>query len=199
MNGMKKSSPTSVLFVFILVFAYFVFLSFFPIDFEVNHTDTESFAHIHRKSMIPPFKDIDITVNNLKQAIITTSKGSKGKTNYRVELESFNGERTPVMPYYSSSYFSKRKLQDQINSSLSTKTPFKIIIKQSSMSFSGSIFFFATIILIFYVIKHGNKQKNIPSAKQPQRSPTPQYPRPQPPKSTTEEEKYKNINDSIIK
>lgn len=199
MDGMKKSSPTSVLFVFVLVFAYFVFLSFFPIDLEVNHTDTESFAHIHRKSMIPPFKDIDITVNNLKQAIITTSKGSKGKTNYRVELESFNGERTSIVPYYSSGFFSKQKIQEQINSSIYSKTPFKIIIKQSSISFSGSIFFFIILIFIFSVIKYGNKQKNIPPTKQPQNKPTPQYPRSQQSKSTTEEEKYKNINDSIIK
>lgn len=199
MDSMKKSSPLSVLFVFALVAAYFAFLSFFPIDLEINHIDNESFAHIHRKSMIPPFKDINITANNLKQAIITTSKGSKGSTNYRVELESFNGKRTPVMPYYSSVYYSKQKLQNQINHCISTKTPFKIIIKQSSMSPFGSIFFLATLIIIFTVIKNSNKQKNIPPTKQPQRTPTPQYPRPQSPKYTTEEEKYKNINDSIIK
>lgn len=198
-NDMKKNSLSSVLLVVALAAAYFVFLSFFPINLEINHTDMESFAHIHRKSMIPPFKDIDITVNNLKRAIITSSKGAKGRTNYRVELETFNGKRTPVMPYYSSSYFSKQKLQGQINNSISTKTPFKIIIKQSSMSFSGSIFFFVTLIFIFSVIKNSNIQKNIPPAKQPQKSPTPQYPRSQQPKVTTEEEKYKNINDSIIK
>ena len=60
---MKKNSLSSVLLVVALAAAYFVFLSFFPINLEINHTDMESFAHIHRKSMIPPFKDIDITVD----------------------------------------------------------------------------------------------------------------------------------------
>ena len=200
---MQKRLPLPFLLVFLFIGFYFILIGTFPIEVEINHSDNVSVAKIHRKSMIPPFKEINITVSNLRQAIITTSKDSKGRTNYRVELEDFGGRRFPIIPYRSSGYYDKQILQAQINKCIITKTPFKQIIQQKFMTILGCSFFFVSLIIILLSLKQVINQKEIPNSNQQQRKSKQQFYKmpntPGQPKPVNEEEKYKDINNSIIK
>ena len=102
-----------LIFLFLLPFFAvgfcFMCAGLFPIELKIEHINGNSTAQIHKKSMLPPFKDIYITVPDLKRATIATSRTSKGGTTYRVELESYNGKKTPVTSFYSSGYQYKQK------------------------------------------------------------------------------------------
>ena len=190
----KKQPPKLFLLFFILIGLYFFFVGLSPVKVEINPTSMGSQAQIHRKSMIPPFKDINIMIPNLKQAVITTSRSSKGGTTYRVELEDFKGYRYPVTAYYSSGYESKARLQDTINNSIRNRTEYKNTFRQPFFIFFGLIFIFVSVIML----KEKNKINNTVQQKTPTRVQTP-YKTHIPQQTESEEEKYNKINNSIIK
>lgn len=201
---MKKQNPKPFLFLFFIIGLYFFFIGIFPISVEINSTSSGSQAQIQRKSMIPPFKNIDISIPNLKQAVITTSRSSKGGTTYRVELEDFKGYRHPITSYYSSGYESKVRLQDRINDAIRNKYQYKYKIQQTFFIIFGFIFMFVPL-LAFIASKKTNTnsyQQSRPNQyRRPiDRSRSQEFPIPhQTQYPESEEEKYKNINDSIIK
>lgn len=114
---------------------------------EIFYLTAEPVATIYKKSLIPPFKDIAITVPNLRRAIIATKRNSKGQSSYRVELESFDGAIVPVTTSFDSSYVSKQHLLFKINASISSRTPFEYTITQY-----GNIFFGAVLIVVSMAI-----------------------------------------------
>ena len=178
--------PISFLSIFILSGLWLMLTGLLPVTIEINPVNDTITAQIHKRSVIPPFNNIDLTVTNVKQAVLGFSRSSKGGTTYRVELESFNGKRTPVTKYYSSGYSSKSKLQDAINQAIQTKTNFSCVNRDITMIFAGFFFMLIPSIIMFVFIgQEKQKTKNI--------SPDNQT------KIISEEEKYKNINDSIIK
>ena len=191
---MKKQNPKPFLFLFFIIGLYAFIIGVFPISVEINSTSSGSQAQIHRKSMIPPFKDINIMIPNLKQAVITTSRSSKGGTTYRVELEDFKGYRYPITAFYSSGYKSKANLQDRINDSIRNRTEYKKTFRQPFFIFFGLFFIFVSLL----VLKAKNKINKTTQQKTPVRVQTP-YQTHIPQQTESEEEKYKNINDSIIK
>ena len=191
---MKKQNPKPFLFLFFIIGLYAFIIGVFPISVEINSTSSGSQAQIHRKSMIPPFKDINIMIPNLKQAVITTSRSSKGGTTYRVELEDFKGYRYPITAFYSSGYKSKANLQDRINDSIRNRTEYKKTFRQPFFIFFGLFFIFVSLL----VLKAKNKINKTTQQKTPVRVQTP-YQTHIPQQTESEEEKYKNINDSIIR
>ena len=191
---MKKQNPKPFLFLFFIIGLYAFLIGVFPISVEINSTSSGSQAQIHRKSMIPPFKDINIMIPNLKQAVITTSRSSKGGTTYRVELEDFKGYRYPITSYYSSGYRSKARLQDTINNSIRNRAEYKNTFRQPFFMFFGLFFIFVSLL----VLKAKNKINKTTQQKTPVRVQTP-YKTHIPQQTESEEEKYKNINDSIIR
>ena len=204
----KKQSPKLFLLLFFIIGFYFFIVGFLPISVEINPTGTQVQGKIHRKSMIPPFKNIDISIPTLKQAVITTSRSSKGGTTYRVELEDFEGYLYPITAYYSSSYKSKIRLQDAINTSIRNRYQYKYKTQQNFFIIFGFVFIFGPLIS-FILSKKTNtnpyKQSRPNQYRRPIETPR-QFQRTQDlsmPHQTqypeSEEEKYKNINDSIIK
>ena len=204
----KKQPPKLFLLLFFMIGFYFFIIGFLPITVEIIPAGTQVQGQIHRKSMIPPFKNIDISIPILKQAVITTSRSSKGGTTYRVELEDFKGYRFPVTSVFSSGYRDKEKLQNRINDAIRNKYQYKYKTQQTFFIIFGFIFMFVPL-LAFIASKKTNTnsyqqsrpnqyRRPIDSPRQiqrPQDFPIPhqtQYPE-------SEEEKYKNINDSIIK
>lgn len=188
---MKTNIPKKGLFLFLSVFIfiglYFLLSGIFPIEIEIKHNNTAT-AQIHRKSMIPPFKTLNISIPDVKQAVIGSTRGSKGGTTYRVELESYNGHRVPLTEYYSSGYSSKEKLKNKINETIRNGTDFKYVIRQTFMMFFGLIFITIPSIMMFLFIKAGDKQTNGLKTEQSRHT-----------DNISEEDKYKKINDSIIK
>ncbi len=188
---MKTNIPKKGLFLFLSVFIfiglYFLLSGIFPIEIEIKHNNTAT-AQIHRKSMIPPFKTLNISIPNVKQAVIGSMRGSKGGTTYRVEFESYNGYRVPLTAYYSSGYSSKEKLKNKINEAMRNGTDFKYVTRQTFMMFFGLIFITIPSIMMFLFIKAGDKQTNGLKTEQSRHT-----------DNISEEDKYKKINDSIIK
>lgn len=196
-NTLKKIPKVGLILyisIFILVGFYFMLMGILPVKIKIKTIDNVTIAQIHRKSMLPPFKDININMPNVKLAVITSSRTSKGSTTYRVELEAYNGQRFPVTYYYSSGYLSKANLQDKINDAIQRKSDFDYIVRQPFMAFFGFIFMLISSIIMFSAIKKGSTTstlKNSNSTTPTQTAPTN--------KIEPEEDKYKDINNSIIK
>ena len=191
---MNKQTPISVVLLFFLIGLHAFFIGVVPIKVEINSTNAGSQAQIHRKSMIPPFKDINIMIPNLKQAVITTSRSSKGGTTYRVELEDFKGYRYPITSYYSSGYRSKARLQDTINNSIRNRAEYKNTFRQPFFMLFGLFFIFVSLL----VLKAKNKINKTTQQTTPVRVQTP-YKTHIPQQPESEHDKYKRINDLIIK
>lgn len=196
-NTLKKIPKVGLILyisIFILVGFYFTLMGILPVKIKIKTIDNVTIAQLHRKSMLPPFKDVNINMPNVKLAVITSSRTSKGSTTYRVELEAYNGQRFPVTYYYSSGYLSKAKLQDKINSAIQNKSDFDYIVRQPFMIFFGLLFMLIPSIIMFSVIKNGSATstlKDSNSTSTTQTAPTN--------KIEPEEDKYKDINNSIIK
>jgi hypothetical protein len=90
--------------------------------------------------MLNPFNDIFI--QNVKKAVITESKDSKGISRYRVEIEDFQGNRFPVTSYEASGYNSEISIEAKINNSIKNKTHFKYTISSH----------YLTMLMIFLVL-----------------------------------------------
>jgi len=149
-----------MLIVFILIGLYLFVSGFFPIKIEISHLTSEPVATIHKKSIIPPFKDIEITVPNLRQAVMGTklSRSSHSKNEiqinsrnyiYRVELESSDGTIVPVTNSYNSNYTSKQKLLFKINESIKEKTPLEYVITQYENILIGAVFIVIPSIVLY--------------------------------------------------
>ena len=190
-----KQQPKFLIISFFLIGMYLCIIGTFSIKVEIIPTGTEIQAQIHKKSNIPPFKNIDIIIPNLKQALVTTTKDSKGRTEYRTELEDYQGHRYPVTSYYGSAYYANATLQKQINSSIKNKITFTNSISQKKFMGMGTILLFVSLVWSM-------ANKKATNTTQQQSRPHPyQVPEKMPEEFQTEseEEKYKNINDSIIK
>ena len=194
-NTFKKMPKFGIiLYLLIFIFAgfYFTIMGCLPIEIKINNINDVATAQIRKKSIMPPFKDININIPSVKLAVITSSRSSKGGTTYRVELEAYNGQRYPITYYYSSGYSSKAKLQDKINAAIQNKSDFNYTVRQTFMAFFGLIFMLIPSFIMYVTIKKGPAKKTNPTI------PTQPIPTTTN-KPETEEEKYKNINDSIIK
>jgi len=189
---MKKQTPKPVLFLFLLIGLYAFFIGAIPVKVEISPASMGSQAQIHRISAIPPFKTIDIMIPYVKQAIITSSRTSKGGTTYRVELEDFKGYRYPVTLFYSSGYGHKARLQDTINNSIRNRTEYKNTFRQPFFMLFGLFFILVSLV----TLNTTQKTNKTTQQKTPVRIPS----QPRIPQQTeSEEEKYNKINNSIIK
>lgn len=178
--------------IFILIGFYFTLTGCLPVEVKIKTVDDVATAQIHRKSMMPPFKDININMPNVKLAIVTSSRSSKGGTTYRVELEAYNGQRYPITFYYSSGYSSKAKLQDKINEAIQNKSDFNYTVRQIFMIFFGLIFMLIPSFIMYVFMKKGPISSTL-------KNPITSTETVSAEEIESEEEKYKKINDSIIK
>lgn len=181
-TSMSKAGTFLFLSFFILIGVYFMLMGSFPVEIKINSFNNTATAQIKKHSILPPFNKINIVIPNLKQALIGTSKSSKGGTTYRVELETFNGDIFPVTAYYSSGYLSKEKLKNKINESIKTGINFEYILRQTFMIIFGLFFILIPLIIMFITFfkQDNDKQKT-------ERQ------------TIDEHEKYEKINDLIIK
>ena len=190
--------PELFISCFILMGLYLLLLGLFPINMEITPFSDRTEVQIHKKSAIPPFKNLDIVIPNVKQAVIGSSRSSKGGTTYRVELESYDGNRIPITSYYSSGYASKETLQKTINNAINNKTKYKSVIRQFSFLIFGFIFTMIPSVMLMGFISASKKTTKQNAQAQHQKG-TQFYQATDSVSTHTEDDKYKNINDSIIK
>ena len=203
----KKQPPKLFLLLFFMIGFYFFIVGFLPITVEIIPSGTQVQGQLHRKSMLPPFKNIDISIPTLKQAVINTSRSSKGGTTYRVELEDFKGNRFPVTSVFSSGYRDKQDLQNNINDAIKNRYQYKYKTQQTFFIIFGFIFMFGPLMSLIFSKRSNvktyqqSRSQNKSSMENPIEIQRPQdfsiphqtqYPE-------SEQEKYKNINESIIK
>ena len=204
----KKQPPKFFLLLFFMIGFYFFTVGFLPITVEIIPAGTQVQGQLHRKSMLPPFKNIDISIPTLKQAVINTSRSSKGGTTYRVELEDFKGNRFPVTSVFSSGYRDKQELQNNINDAIKNRYQYKYKTQQTFFIIFGFIFMFGPLLSLILSKKTNTNpyQQSRPNQYRRPIDRQRQFQRPQDfsiPHQTqypeSEQEKYSNINDSIIK
>ncbi|MBR3627876.1 MAG: hypothetical protein IKN42_03395 [Elusimicrobia bacterium] len=174
-------------------------------------TETKVNAHLYEKTTWPPFKIIDTLIPNVKRAEMTTHYGRSGAS-YGVELETYNGNRSIIKVTSYVSNFSQ-KLQDQINDAIKNKTYFTITFRETSTLIVGILCLVVGFSLLFYEYLKSKKEQEIKALtidderkklldllqqrmqQKEQGFDTPH----QQNKPKQEKEKYKKINDSIIK
>ena len=182
--------PELFISCFILLGLYLLLTGMFPINIEINPSPDKTEVKIHKKSAVPPFKNIDIVIPNVKQAVIGSSRSSKGGTTYRVEFETFDGKRIPVTSYYSSGYVPKEILQKTINKVIQDRTEYKHVVRQTFLLIFGFIFTLIPSVMLFVFIIQ---------TKKPTEASAQHYQTRDTFSSQREDEKYNDINDSIIK
>ena len=182
--------PELFISCFILLGLYLLLTGMFPINIEINPSPDKTEVKIHKKSAVPPFKNIDIVIPNVKQAVIGSSRSSKGGTTYRVEFETFDGQRIPVTSYYSSGYVPKEMLQKTINKVIQDRTEYKHVVRQTFLLIFGFIFTLIPSVMLFVFIIQ---------TKKPTEASAQHYQTRDTFSSQREDEKYNDINDSIIK
>jgi len=182
--------PELFISCFILLGLYLLLTGMFPINIEINPSPDKTEVKIHKKSAVPPFKNIDIVIPNVKQAVIGSSRSSKGGTTYRVEFETFDGKRIPVTSYYSSGYVPKEMLQKTINKVIQDRTEYKHVVRQTFLLIFGFIFTLIPSVMLFVFIIQ---------TKKPTEASAQHYQTRDTFSSQREDEKYNDINDSIIK
>ena len=142
--------PELFISFFVLLGLYLLLLGLFPINMEIIPLVNRTEVQIHKKSLLLPFKDVNIVIPNVKQAVIGSSRSSKGGTTYRVELESFDGTIIPVTNSYTSGYKSKQQLLIKVNESIKERVPLEYILTQYTNIVVGFVFI-AVAIFVFFV------------------------------------------------
>ncbi len=181
----------------LIVGSFFVIKGFVPQTIRIVPTETEVTAYIHKKSFLPPFKDIDIVVPNVKQAIISKGKDSENKVYCRVELENSDGRKVVVTGKHG--YKFKQKLQKQINDSIQSKIPFTVDFIEKDFLFFGVFFIVIGISKILLYVREIKRLMNMKIAKETFKIPINITSYNQQQTNDSLQEKYKNINDSIVK
>jgi ATP-dependent Zn protease len=202
----RKSKILDDIALILLLFGFGLFgffVGIFPKTIEIDPTGVEVTAKLYTRSIIPPFKKKTQFISNVKQAVIVTSRGYKGRIRYRVELEINNGWNVAVTAS-SWEYFLKNKLVNQINDSIKNRTPFTKTIHEIYFMLLG-IFFIILSVLFFVMHIHERKEykkiKEIRNARRREKYKANKIAVENTKQQSIEQEdtKYQNINDSIIK
>ncbi|MBO7611264.1 MAG: hypothetical protein J6T23_03535 [Elusimicrobia bacterium] len=202
-NRIKKEISFFLLLLLFLVLGLSgIYKGLFSTRIEIDPTGQETIVHIYKKPVIPIFKESDIVVPKVYQAIMTRETGRSRSIfhffSYRVELKAPNGQIVPITSYSLLGYFSNKKLTNQINDSIQNKIPFTIKFIDISPYLLG--LFVLEIIAIFLFVEYNTRKETKKRYEERKRrrmlkknpEGIQQTPDPKP-------EKYNNINDSIIK
>ena len=189
---MKISKPFLIFLILICVYLFFIGVS--SVEVEIIPTKTETQAYIHKRSILPPFNDVGDFIPNLKQAIVAKSEESGEKIEYRVELVDFQGTHYPITSDFSPVESSEKRLQANINSAIRngkhytyTTYPYFLLV-----FIVFPLIIFAAILRMKYYEKRYKKYKKKPEQTQKSNQSNTKLPE-------SDKQKYKKINDSIIR
>ncbi len=196
-----------ILLMFVLAGLFSVAKGSFSTTIEIDPTGTEISAYVQKKAMFSPLKEPDIVIPKVYQAIMKRKnryrKSILALFSYRVELKSSNGQFVPITDYSVLRYFFNRKLTNQINDSIQNRIPFTKTFREFHFAFFGVFVIVLCILFIWVDIDYKKqlkqrlqKSRERRKIKMKKTKENPEYIQ----QSTEPEpEKYKNINDSIIK
>ena len=150
---MENLKQLSLITVILLIIFYPFLILFSPIKVEIIPTKTDIQANIYKRTMRNPFNKV--SVSNVKRAVTTTRKDSKGETKYRVELEDFKGNRFPVTSYEASGYNSEKSIENKINKAITNRKHFK----QTITSHYLIMVILFSILILAYLLEQINRYR----------------------------------------
>ena len=178
----------------ILVFLWGVL----PRTIEIDPTGVEITAQLHKRSVFPPFKKEVVFVSNVKQAVITKATRRKRIPFFAVELETFNGEKTPITINFWG-FLLKQRLENQINNSIQNRTNFKKTFIDIYLLICGILLILISTLCILLGIDDIKRDKERNRRRREKYKEKKALERSLKGNIEPEQKEYNNINDSIIR
>jgi hypothetical protein len=156
----RKKVYIIILMTVFVIYGLFCFCEgIFKKTITINPAETQINVHLYEKSIWPPFKNIDIFIQNVKQAKITTHHYRTG-TCYDVELEYSNGKSRTVK-YSSYAFDFAQTLCNKINNAIENRTDLTITFRETTNLVFGIIFIVIGISFLFYEYLKSKRKKRI--------------------------------------
>ena len=125
--------------VFILFGLYTVCFNFQSVS-EIKNINNETVMEVYKSSLIPPFKEIDFVINNVKTTELDPAKDKRALgVRYSIKVEDFNNNKT-TLPITSYSYEKQKDLSEKMNNAIKNNENFKHVDKSSSDKMLGFLF-----------------------------------------------------------
>ena len=109
---------------------------------------------VYKSSFIPPFKEMDFVINNVKTTELDPAKEKRALgVRYSINVEDFNNNKT-TLPIISYSYGRQKDLSEKMNNAIKNNENFKYTDKSSSDNMLGFLFLIIglTDLLISFLI-----------------------------------------------
>ena len=139
--------------IFILFGLYTIYFNFQSIS-EIKNVNNETVMEVYKKSLIPPFKEIDFVINNIKTTELDPAKEKRALgVRYSINVEDFNNNKT-ILPIISYSYEKQKNLSEKMNNAIKNNENFKYVDKSGSDKMLSFLFFIIglTDLLISFLI-----------------------------------------------
>ena len=124
--------------IFILFGLYTVCFNFQSVS-EIKNINNETVMEVYKSSLIPPFKEIDFVINNVKTTELDPAKEKRTLVSYSINVEDFNNNKT-TLPITSYSYEKQKDLSEKMNNAIKNNENFKHVDKSSSDKMLGFLF-----------------------------------------------------------
>ena len=118
----------------------------FEAALELKTVNNEQIMEVYKKSYIPPFKEIDFIINNVKTTSLNPAEEKRSVgVKYSIDVENYNNHKIKL-PIISYSYRDQRDLSDKINNAIQNNENFAYVYKFELDNMIGLIFIFIAFI-----------------------------------------------------
>lgn len=196
MNNTDKVKLFFICFIFICFGSFLVLLGMTPQTIEIKHLDYRTDVIISKKNIgFLSAKDASETITNVKQADVVSFKTRKKSKNhiertedvYGIALRTYDGQSKNILSF-DSRRTQKEKLRDEINKAINNKLDYKYTDDEDNLKIIiiGLFFMFTPLIMTLIALYKGLEIKINGKIINPREQKNP-------------DNKYKNINNTIIK
>lgn len=196
MNNTDKVKLFFICFIFICFGSFLVLLGMTPQTIEIKHSDYRTDVIISKKNIgFLSAKDASETITNVKQADVVSFKTRKKSKNhiertedvYGIALRTYDGQSKNILSF-DSRRTQKEKLRDEINKAINNKLDYKYTDDEDNLKIIiiGLFFMFTPLIMTLIALYKGLEIKINGKIINPREQKNP-------------DNKYKNINNTIIK
>jgi len=196
MNNTDKVKLFFICFIFICFGSFLVLLGMTPQTIEIKHLDYRTDVIISKTNIgFLSAKDASETITNVKQADVVSFKTRKKSKNhiertedvYGIALRTYDGQSKNILSF-DSRRTQKEKLRDEINKAINNKLDYKYTDDEDNLEIIiiGLFFMFTPLIMTLIALYKGLEIKINGKIINPREQKNP-------------DNKYKNINNTIIK
>ena len=115
--------------IFVLIGVYHIFFKF-ESAFEIKNINSEISMEVYKRSYIPPFKEKDFVINNIKTSAVDPAQEKRSIVKYSISVEDVNNNKTNL-PIKSYSYKDQKNLSEKINNAIKNNENFKFADKNN--------------------------------------------------------------------